>query len=73
MSLNPTSIRARRASSSHYNNLIDRFSAVSDTSAEVCELISTQFCSSKFLKKIIDLYFTVIIYICVTPLNRKYL
>ena len=32
---------------SHYNNLIDRFSSVFDTSAEVCELFSTRFCSSK--------------------------
>ena len=28
-------------------NLLDKFSAVFDTSAEVCELIFTQFCSSK--------------------------
>ena len=36
------------------NNLLDRLSAVSDTSAEVCKLILTQFCSSKEVK-IIDL------------------
>jgi hypothetical protein len=31
------------------NNLLDRLSAVSDTSAEVYELFSTRFCSSEIV------------------------